>query len=95
MSGKKTGFAQVLNAVFLFQIPQILAHHESFLEDLSVRLEAWDARSHTIGDWFLDCVRITTFFSFLCVLFYLFVLAIDVSHKNSRDAVTQYVNQIK
>jgi len=51
-----------------FQIPQILAHHETFLDDLKDRLERyslyptslhnffirWDGRQ-TVGDWFLHC----------------------------------------
>ena len=40
------------------QIPNILLHHEGFLEDLKGRLENWDAKK-TIGDWFLECVRIS------------------------------------
>lgn len=38
-----------------FQIPQILAHHESFLKELKIRLESWDPKQ-TIGDWFLESV---------------------------------------
>lgn len=37
-----------------FQIPNILMHHETFLEDLKRRLESWDMKK-TIGDWFLEC----------------------------------------
>ena len=40
------------------QIPNILLHHEGFLEDLKSRLENWDAKK-TIGDWFLECVRMS------------------------------------
>ena len=47
---------QICNSNIL-QIPNILLHHEGFLEDLKARLENWDAKK-TIGDWFLECVRI-------------------------------------
>jgi hypothetical protein len=38
-----------------FQIPQILAQHESFLKELKIRLESWDSKQ-TIGDWFIESV---------------------------------------
>ena len=41
-----------------FQIPQILAHHESFLKELKIRLESWDPKQ-TIGDWFLESVSLS------------------------------------
>lgn len=44
----------LLHDIF-FQIPQILAHHEAFLEDLKLRLETWEGKA-TIGDWFLKSV---------------------------------------
>ena len=47
----------LIDLIRLFlQIPNILLHHEGFLEDLKNRLESWDAKK-TIGDWFLECVR--------------------------------------
>ena len=46
------------------QIPQILAHHESFLKELKIRLESWDSKQ-TIGDWFLESVSF-----FLHIIFF-------------------------
>jgi hypothetical protein len=37
------------------QIPEILAHHEVFLEELQKRLEHWDVKQK-VGDIFLDVV---------------------------------------
>ena len=58
-------FLTSINRIFVYmpnnsnvQIPNILLHHEGFLEDLKGRLENWDAKK-TIGDWFLECVRIS------------------------------------
>ena len=49
---------QALVDDIFFQIPQILSYHEQFLEKLRGRLEYWDAKRDTIGDWFLECVSI-------------------------------------
>lgn len=37
------------------QIPEILAYHEVFLEELRIRLEGWN-KSKCIGDIFLETV---------------------------------------
>ncbi len=47
--------SNVLIDDIFFQIPQILAHHESFLADLKMRLDSWDHKK-TVGDWFLNSV---------------------------------------
>lgn len=39
-----------------YQIPEILDHHESFLDRLKVRLLSWDSKQK-IGDIFVECVR--------------------------------------
>ena len=49
--------SNVLVDDIFFQIPQILAQHESFLKELKVRLERWDQKQ-TIGDWFLESVSL-------------------------------------
>ncbi|XP_059079950.1 uncharacterized protein LOC131878066 [Tigriopus californicus] len=46
--------SSVLADDIFFQIPEILSHHESFMNSLKSRLEHWDPKQ-TIGDWFLDC----------------------------------------
>lgn len=38
-----------------YQIPEILNHHESFLELLRLRLSAWDTKQK-IGDVFVEAV---------------------------------------
>ncbi|XP_024084629.1 rho guanine nucleotide exchange factor 17 isoform X2 [Cimex lectularius] len=42
----------IVDEIF-YQIPEILAHHEAFLEELRKRLENWDL-SQKVGDVFLD-----------------------------------------
>jgi len=54
----------------VLQIPNILLHHEGFLEDLKSRLENWDAKK-TIGDWFLECVRMLPLSSYQRDIIYL------------------------
>ncbi|KAL2727591.1 rho guanine nucleotide exchange factor 17-like isoform X9 [Vespula maculifrons] len=44
--------AATVDEIF-YQIPEILNHHEVFLDELQNRLSAWEARQ-TIGDVFLD-----------------------------------------
>lgn len=40
-----------------FQIPEILSHHETFLELLKERLSNWDSKQK-IGDVFVECVSL-------------------------------------
>ncbi|XP_076351879.1 rho guanine nucleotide exchange factor osg-1-like isoform X2 [Tachypleus tridentatus] len=44
----------LVNDIFL-QIPEILAHHESFLEKLRQRLTNWDTKQK-VGDVFVEAV---------------------------------------
>lgn len=69
--------AQSVDEIF-FMVPSILNVHQTFLEELSKRLETWDSLQK-VGDAFVDEVR--SLFPFL--FFYFFSFTFFISHFSS------------
>lgn len=72
-------YSSVSRSPLFYQIPEILAYHEIFLEELRIRLEGWN-KSKCIGDIFLETVSnfffILPYRSPITLLFLLFLLLI-------------------